>query len=193
MVESGDGVIKERASKPHEVELRQQIWNKEKNMFEFVRYKGKKDKEFYKVFKKTFDMELKLSKPTSVVRYFDKKTNQEVKVDDEDIVIIPLGAKKVKDIAKALLSDYEVPLRTNADGTISEEFDWEDNIIGELKDKFLKIRVVGKEKRLVNGVERLVTQYEFKQGKEFKDSLDEDFPPVKTKEHEIRIEDIPFS
>ena len=41
-------------------EFREKIWNKDLREFQFVKYEGKLDKEFFSVYKKVFDIEVSL-------------------------------------------------------------------------------------------------------------------------------------
>ena len=120
------------------LEWKEQIWNDETKQMDFIPVTQKLDKSFYQTFKKHFDMEFILETPSTVVKYFSKKDNQDVVVENERDIIFALPAGKLKNIIQSV-TEY-----TENNPTIVTAFDWEDEARNELKGLFVKISITGK-------------------------------------------------
>lgn len=100
---------------------------------ELVPCSEKLDKEFFKTYKKVFDVVIKLPKEQTVDG-----------VTADTFAIKGLGAFKVKEMLKADF-DYEVPMDEE-----HEKFNWEDDVYTNIEGKTYKMKVRG---------EKLDTEY----------------------------------
>lgn len=172
-------------------EIREQVYNKEEWRFDFVKYKWKLDSNFFKTYKKTFDVEFSTENPIEVMSY-DRDLKEEVPTKSTEFTS-PIGASKIRAMLESLFDEI--------DSEVTAEFDWEDRKKNLLEWKFLKIKITeaktddvikeleeakksGDEKKIKELEKklkelRLETKYIFSEGKEFVVS-------------EINLEDIPF-
>ena len=110
--------------------LMEQKWNANERKFELVPFDDiKVDRDFFKTYKKVFDIEIETEKNISVENY---KWTQEWNT----FVIQGVSAFKIKEMLKATVID-DVP---EVDG--KEMFDWEDNEYKKLTNVTLKFSVV---------------------------------------------------
>lgn len=149
-------------------ELREKIWNKNERVFEFHKVKDRQDREFFKTYKKVFDVKVVFEQPVTVTNWKgEEQTGNEV-------VLQQVGASKIKSMLQ-VVAEVEPRLVDGKDKTGKPAkvpaFDWEDGEKYKLKDLFVKIMVSG---------EGMDTKYVFTPGKEFKVA------------DEIDVNDLPF-
>ncbi len=155
---------------------REQIWDNEAKKFCFKKIVANRD--FYKAFKKVFDVDVA---PSSDVKFkiYDSKLKQDVDVTmglGNTFTIKAVSAPRVIGMLEAFDLDANVPLVDGKDklGNPAKvrPFDFEEPLVDGLRWQFIKWKVRG---------EGIDTRYTFKEGKSF--------DPMK---EEIKIEDIPF-
>lgn len=153
-------------------EIREQVWNKDLNRFEFKKVKDKIDRDWFKTYKKVFDVEFTTENPVEVETYVKDSWNIKVIWDKFSIM---LWSSKLRSILESLFDEIT--------WEVTAKFDWEDKEKVKLEDKYVKIKITEapiseemseEEKKLA----RMETKYIFSEGKPFKE--------------EIRLEDIPF-
>ena len=163
VVLSGDETIK--ANKDLRKELREKLWIDWQMQFHKV--KDKQDREFFKTYKKVFDVKVVFEQPVTVTNWkWEEETSREVTLQQ-------VSASKIKNMLM-VVAEVEPPLVDGKDKTGKPAkvpaFDWEDRERDKLNNLFIKVMVSG---------EGMDTKYNFTPWKEFT------LPELKT-------EDIPF-
>ncbi len=147
-----------KIEKDTKTELREQIWNN--GVAEFHKVKAKINKDWYKIFKKVFDVEIALEKPTEILRYVTKEW-VEVRETNTIVRIEAVSALRIKDMIRTLVDD-EIPMVDGKDklgkAVKVEEYDFEDGMKNLLEGKFIKMKITW---------EGFDTKYIITQGKEF--------------------------
>jgi hypothetical protein len=144
-----------------ETEYREKKWDKEARTFTFERYKGKLDRDFYSVYKKVYDVVVKLNSPITVSLWNSDSRQEEPTLitDGSEVTIKAFAASKIKTMCEDLDLDKDVVLVDGKDkaGNAAKvkPFDWEDGVIPSLINKYVVIRVRG---------EGMDTKYKFKEG-----------------------------
>ncbi len=128
-------------------EWREVVWVDKKQQYNKVKLPD----DFYKTYKKVFDLEVELEEEQEIIKYKDVK-------DLWDIVVIQqVSSSKVKDLIDTL-TDFDIPLieGKKRDGTMGmiPEYDYEDKAKDELNWKSFTFKVVG---------EGLETKYTYKE------------------------------
>lgn len=182
VIASGDERAKYAPGDELAMELREKSYNREAGRFEFTRVKEKLDGEFFKTYKKVFDVEVTLGETVSIPTW-DKVAKQEVNSEfgiGETLMLQEFSAGKLKTLLEDLELDSHVELVDGKDkmGNAAKvkPYDWEDNLRKELEGRFVVIRVKG---------EGMDTKYKFKDGVPFE-------VPEEKKDGGINIMDIPF-
>ncbi len=125
------------------MEFREKIWVDGKVAFQ--KFKGKVNGDFFKMFKKTFDVALETSVPVTV-KVWDKLEKANVDVTSNNFVI-PFGASKIKKALQDMKLDRDVEKVEGTDklGKPAKvmPFDYEDGIRGDLVGKFMAVEVLG--------------------------------------------------
>jgi hypothetical protein len=172
-------------------ELREKFWNKETSNFEFHKIKEKTDRDFFKIWKKVFDIDIQFDKEVEVERW-GKDWKEVVKTSLVRVAVV--GTWKIKNMILALV-DEQPPMREGKDKAwnvaMVPEWDWEDTFKDKLVWKFIKMKVIW---------EGMDTKYLFSEGKEFitnNEDIEEDvFTSVKWRvklpQEEIDIDTLPF-
>lgn len=127
-------------------EWRQKVWNKDSERFDFVKMKEADTKDFYKNYKKVFDVVVYFTELQDVVRY-KKKDGTLLKELNQEVYLEGVGAGKVKNMVRTLL-DVEIPMtmgkdRTTGEAKMVEAFDFEDDLKEQLIGKTCKVKVSG--------------------------------------------------
>lgn len=123
---SGDPEILAKASADAtpKMELREQKWNDVEKKFEFIRVKGKLDGDFFKTYKKVYDVSIRLDGVKKIHRY------KEVYEENDEVVLQGVSASKLKDILRNV-ADVNPPMVNGKDKAgnpaMVEAFDWEEN------------------------------------------------------------------
>ncbi len=182
VIASGDERAKYVQGDELAMELREKSYNREAGRFEFARVKEKLDGEFFKTYKKVFDVEVTLGESVSIPTW-DKVAKQEVNSEfgiGETLMLQEFSAGKLKTLLEDLELDSKVELVKGNDKMGNEAmvkpYDWEDDLRRELEGRFVVIRVKG---------EGMDTKYKFKDGVPFE-------VPEEKKDGGINIMDIPF-
>lgn len=102
--------------------FKEQKWNNDERKFELVDSDIKIDKNFFSIYKKTFDVA------------FEVKSIMEVDGKIDNAFIIPLSSSKVKDILRVFVED--IPMNWD-----KEAFDWEDWLVQNLVWNFIRFTV----------------------------------------------------
>ncbi len=188
VVSSNDESIMSRKDEPKK-EFREKVWNKTDKKMEFHKYSGKMDSEFFKTFKKTFDIEVKFKSPVKI-----KKWNVPEGVETDE-VRVPVNSSHIKTMLETYTNEADsvnlVPGKDKAGNpAMVKPFDWEDALAVKLVGVFANAKVTG------TGLD---TQYIWKPATPFEvkkeDTNFEDFGKPEQKkagESTIRIEDVPF-
>ena len=165
-----DGKFIPRTFKYEGSELKEQKWNGAG--FDLVSFDDKKDAEFYKTYKKVFDVKVKLGNPLEV------ETTKKELVTTDEFTINALGSFKVKEMLKA---DFD--FQPKMDGE-REAFDWEDDVYSDIVGRSFSMKVTGV------GMD---TSYMFKYNGKEKNN-DADFPEGRneTANGKPPTEDLPF-
>lgn len=190
-----------------EMELREAVWDKDLKKRVFYKTKEKMDRDFYKVYKKVYDVEVIVQSP-----FKNKVWNWETKVEEEvefeegtTATLSSFPVSRLKVLLETLELDEGVELVDGKDKAGNpakvKPFDWEDGVKFKLEGKFVGMRVRG---------EGMDTKYTFKEGKEFEYTSTEEVATPKapketaeTKmkaklssyvplEEEIDLADVPF-
>ena len=155
-------------------ELREQIWNQD-GVAEFHKVKDKMDNEFYKTWKKVFDLEIEFAQPVDLKVW--KRLEGHVVVSDNIINLTTLSAGKLKNMIRGVL-DEPIPMTNGKDKvgnpSVVEVYDFEDGMKHLLEGKFVKVKVSG------SGLD---TTYMFQPWKEFVSYNGSD---------EVDVNDLPF-
>lgn len=144
------------------MELREKIYDASIGKFTFVKLKEKVTRDFYKTYKKSFDISVDIDSPIEVTRW-DKDAQQNVteKVVN-NVVFQGVSASKIKTMLEFLGLDENIELVDGKDKlgnpAMVKPFDWEDTIKDSLAGKFIKVKVTG------SGID---SKYIFTEGKEF--------------------------
>lgn len=139
-----DGKFIPRTFKPVGEGLKEQVY--ENGGFELKDFSDKMDRDFFKTYKKVFDVKVTL--PESIDIETTKKVDgKNVIVNTDEIVINGLSAFKVQEMLKA---DFDIVPPMNGDKV---KFDWEDEFYEKLKGRTFQMQVTG---------EGLDTEYRFK-------------------------------
>lgn len=161
--------------------FKEKFWNADERKFDFRPYDGKLDKEFYKTYKKVFDVHVVLGEDVTLP-VWDKEQKKEVDTvvaKGNEVVFQAISASKVKTMIEDLDLDEGIKLVEGTDKAgekaMVKPFDWEDEYKDKLKEQFITMKVRG------TGMD---TKYKFKQGKPFKMEEDDKFA--------INLDDIPF-
>lgn len=159
----------DKSSKQH---LRLQEWDNDAKKFKFTKV-APPNRDFFKAYKKVFDVDITLN-TNCMVQVWDStaKAMVDYRIDEgEDVRIIALPAKKIQDIASAMMLtkgiekvDAEVTDRVTGKVTKTKKlpFDWEDSILGSLVGKAFQFTVEG---------EKLETKYAFAEVKAFEQKV----------------------
>lgn len=165
-------------------ELREQIWNNNSRQFEFHKVKDKIDRDFYKTWKKVFDLVIEFEDMVEVETWKDWWN---VKVKDKDVQITVVWAWKIKWMITSLVDELPpmIDWKDKAGNPAKiPEYDYEDKMKEQLKWKFVKMKVTG---------EWLDTKYVFNEWKEFnvtENNIKTEKNPLK--QDEIDMDDLPF-
>lgn len=168
------------------IELREQVWDKDNKRFTFTKLKTKVDRDFFKTYKKVFDVIVEFENEISVNEW-NSELKKEVPVFTNEVQLVEVPASRIKAMLE-VLQDEQPEMMDWKDRTGNPAkvpvYDYEDKMKELLKGKFCKFKV---------SWTWMDTKYTFLPWKEFK-TLDDVFeaPKSKVKEEEIRIEDIPF-
>lgn len=150
------------------MELREKIYDSSLGKFTFVKYTEKVTREFYKTYKKSFDLCVDIDSPIEVTRW-DKDAKQDVteKVAN-NVVFQGVSASKIKTMLEFLGLDETIQLVEGKDKlgnpSMVKPFDWEDTTKDALAGKYVKVKVTG------SGID---SKYIFTEGKEFAPVKDE--------------------
>lgn len=186
-----------------EMELREKKWNKETRVFEFHKVKDKLDGEFWKTYKKVFDISVIVGEEAEMSTYdkLEKRNIANKFPGGTEVVLQEMPASRVRGLLESLDLDNGVQLVSGKDkaGNVAmvKPYDWEDEYKEKLVGVFFKYSVKG---------EGLDTKFIFKEGKEFnpealanevQDKAFDDAPEfakpkVAVVEEEITIDSIPF-
>lgn len=131
-----DGKFIPKSFKMKDGKWYEQLWSEEQHGFVLSDTPAVANKEWYKTYKKVFDVAIKTPAPATV----DDKTSDE-------FTIKALGTFKVKEM---LREDFDVEIPMDGD---NEAFDWEDKVYVNVKGKSYQMKVTGK---------GLDTKYKFK-------------------------------
>lgn len=142
-------------------ELREQIW--ENGFPSFHKVKDKMDGEFFKTWKKVFDLEIETEQPMEVDAW-DKDIGK-TKKSDTEFNITTVSAGKLKSLLRGIMDEDKwevVPMVQGKDKAgneaMVEAYDWEDSLKNIAEGKYVKVKVSG---------EWMDTKYMFQEGKEF--------------------------
>lgn len=144
------------------MELREKIYDPSLGKYTYVKVKEKITREFYKTYKKVFDLAVDIDSPIEISRW-DKDAQQNVteKVAN-NVVFQGVSASKIKTMLEFLSLDEGIQLVDGKDKlgnpSMVKPFDWEDTIKDSLAGKFVKVKVTG------SGID---SKYIFTEGKEF--------------------------
>ena len=144
-------------------ELREQIW--ENGFPSFHKVKDKMDSDFFKTWKKVFDLEIETEQEVEVDAW-DKETKSNVRRSDTEFNITCVSAGKIKSLLRGIMDEDKgetIPMIKGKDKAgneaMVEAYDWEDSLKNIAEGKFVKVKVSG---------EGMDTKYMFQEGKEFK-------------------------
>ena len=110
--------------------IMEQKWDAVNKKFSLVPFMEKIDREWYKTYKKVFDIKIELEKPVTF------KNWKWEDISDFEFAVQGLSAFKVKELLKATVVD-DIP-----EENWKEKFDWEDDEYTKLKDVTFKFSVV---------------------------------------------------
>ena len=141
VVGSKDESIMSRKDEPKK-EFREKVWNKEEKKMEFHKYSGKFDSDFFKNFKKTFDIDVKFAAPVNLKNW---KFKEGV---DTDSARLPIGASHIKTMLETYTNEADsvnlVPGKDKAGNpAMVKPFDWEDALAVKLVGVFANAKVTG--------------------------------------------------
>ena len=192
--------VRAKQEEGEELELREKKWNKEERRFEFSKVKDKKDRDFFSVYKKVYDIEV-VSSDDVVLPVWDKDikvyVDTEVKAW-ETIILQWVPASRVKAMLELFELEEGIEKIQGKDKGGNDAmvlpYDWEDLVKDKLVGKFFSFKVSG---------EGLDTKYIYKEGKEFETQEEDNTfsaPVAKVEEKKIpkyadeviNIEDLPF-
>lgn len=158
--------------------IREQIWDNDAKKFSFVKIVP--NREFYKTFKKVFDVDVAPSSPITLSIY-DSKLKKDIEVVmglGNTFTLQAVSAPRLIGMIEAFDLDANVPLVDGKDklGNPAKvrPFDFEDELVKELPWRFVKWKVRGT---------WIDTRFTFKEGAEFS---------ITSPKEEIEIVDIPF-
>lgn len=152
--------------------LKEKKWDDEAKAFVLVDFSDiKVDRDFYKTYKKVFDVAIVTDNEVTVK---EKRKGEMVEVVGTEFVVKGLGAYKLQEMLK---EDFDIDVEMNGDRPV---FDWEDNLVKRLEGSKFQMKVTGK---------MLETSYKFKLLEKAPEGNEADFEePVK----EVEVEDLPF-
>lgn len=165
--------------------LREQSWNTEQWKFQFKKM-GRLDGNFFKTYKKVFDVEVQLETPVTIP-VWDKEAKQEVPYTIqpwETVRLKAFSANKIQLLAQSMMltkwiEKVEMVKKDRTTGVEKKEmslpYDWENQVLDKMVGKSFEVGVIG------SGLD---TKYSFRE-------ISDIVVPT-PKSDEISIEDIPF-
>ena len=121
------------------------------------------DGEFFKTWKKVFDLEIETEQPMEVDAW-DKDIGK-TKKSDTSFNITCVSAGKLKSLLRGIMDEDKgevIPMTQGKDKAgneaMVEAYDWEDSLKNIAEGKYVKVKVSG---------EGMDTKYMFQEGKEF--------------------------
>lgn len=123
-------------------EFREKVWNKSEGKMEFHKYSGGFDSEFFKNYKKTFDIDVRFEKPVLLKNW---KFKDGVETDNARL---PIGASHIKTMLETYTNEADsvklVPGKDKAGNpAMVKPFDWEDPLASKLVGVFANAKVTG--------------------------------------------------
>lgn len=123
-------------------EFREKVWNRDEKKMEFHKYSGRLDSEFFKTFKKTFDIDVTFKAPFKV-----KKWNEPDGVETA-AARVPVNASHVKTMLETYTNECDairlIPGKDKAGNpAMVKPFDWEDSLKDKLVGVFAHAKVTG--------------------------------------------------
>ena len=141
VINAGDEATKARKDEAKK-ELREKVWNKESKTMEFHRVNAKLDGEWFKTFKKTFDVDVRFAAPVKLSNW---KNPEGVEVSTARV---PVNASHVKTMLETYTNEADaiklIPGKDKAGNpAMVKPFDWEDALAGKLVGTFAHAKVTG--------------------------------------------------
>ena len=156
VIVSGDERAKPQGKE--EMQLRERVWNKADKRMEFHKFKDATNRDFYKAYKKVYDVEITLGWDV-VIPLWDGKQEVETTVSSgETVVLSEFPASRLRQLLELIESDSKIEKIEGVDKTgkpvKSLPFDWEDSVKSDIEGRFISFRVSG---------EGMDTRYLFKE------------------------------
>jgi hypothetical protein len=173
-------------------ELREKVWNKDAKTMEFHRVNAKLDGEWFKTFKKTFDIDVEFANPVNLKNW---KNPEGI---DVTTARVPVNASHIKTMLETYTDEADaiklIPGKDKAGKpAMVKPFDWEDALAEKLVGIFCHTKVTG---------EGMDTKYIWKPAAPFTTKAEAEAvfgdAPSKEQKHrtgeptEQEIQDLPF-
>ncbi len=127
-------------------------WNKEERKFIETPYEGKIDRDFFKEYKKKYDIVVK-TKDEVEVDVWDKNVKENVKTSWDEFTVNKISDFLIKEMLLQTDTVEEEPMNWER-----PEYNWEENYLERLKGMFVKDTITWA---------KLNTRHKFRKGKEF--------------------------
>lgn len=116
--------------------LKEKKWDSDNKTFVFSDITDIKiNAEFFKVYKKVFDVVVKLDKKVTIK---EKRGDMVTEVSGDEFVVKALGTGKLQ---KMLDADFDIVVPEDENG--KRPFDWEDDLVKKLEGSKFKMKVTG--------------------------------------------------